>query len=117
MFSTARNHLQVLLSQSPGNAELLELLGRSQAAVGNDAEAAESFQQVIQLHSRAVGSISLFGGILRARLDRVKDADECMEKLTKADPDSCRAHLFAANYLNSTARSMRPPATRCGRWN
>jgi len=99
-FGVARDHLEnYLLQESPDDAELLELLGRCQAASGEYAAAAKSFRRAIDSAPHLVEAYPRLAGLLRLRLSRAKEADQWMEKLVNANADSYTALLLSAAYL------------------
>jgi len=98
----AKEHLEdFLLKQSPDDPELLELLGRCQADMGDDALAAETFKKAIQYAPTQAEAYIRLAGVLRYRLARPKEADQWMEKLVKANPTSFKAHYLRGSYLKS----------------
>jgi len=99
-YGVARDHLEnYLLQESPDDAELLELLGRCQAAGGEYKAAAKSFRRAIDSAPHLVEAYPRLAGLLRLRLNGAKEADEWMEKLVGANADSYTALLLSAAYL------------------
>jgi len=106
-YSDAQAHIAVLLQGSPGDANLLEMQGRCQEAVGETALAAESLRKAIRSAPDQVTAYVLLAELLADpnRLNRLREADECMENLLQADSDSFRAHLAYGEYLLNLARA------------
>ena len=101
-FSDAREHLRdFLLKQSPDDPELLELMGRCQAAMSDEGQAVETFKKVIEFAPKQVDAYPRLAGVLRYQLSRPKEADQWMEKLVKVNPDSFKAHLLRGSYLKN----------------
>jgi tetratricopeptide (TPR) repeat protein len=96
----ARAHLQqYLLVTSPEDASLWELLGTCQAAGAEYAAAVESFRKAIRLGPQQLDAYWRLADVLQRNLDRRKEADQWMDKLVAANPDSARAHLLRGAYL------------------
>lgn len=100
-FQDAKVHLEFMLKQSPGDAELLMLRGQCEAELGDHRSAAESFKRAIESAHDQVGAYALLAGVLRYRMSRPTEADQWMEKLVKSNPQSARAHALRGNYLKS----------------
>jgi len=109
-YSDARAHLEeYLLKDSPLDGELLELLGRCQAAVGENDGALYSYQQAIENKPDLVDAYVRLAQVLRFRMDRKAEADKWMKKVVEANPDSADAHMSRGNYLldvNETDKAM-----------
>ena len=97
-YSSARTHLEELLKAFPKDTQLWERLGRAQAAVGREKEAAESFRRAIELSPERVEAYGLLAHLLRHSLNQPHDADSTIEQMIKSNPDSLPAHRIAANY-------------------
>ncbi|MGA2620541.1 MAG: tetratricopeptide repeat protein [Thermoguttaceae bacterium] len=96
----AREHLQqYLLVTSPEDPALWELLGTCQAAGAEYAAAVESFRKALRFAPQQLDAYWRLADVLRRNLDRHKEADQWMEKLVAANPDSARAHLLRGVYL------------------
>ena len=109
-YSDAREHLQqYLLVASPEDSELLCLLGRCQAAAAEYVAAAASFREAVKHNSRELNAYARLADVLRWKLDRPREADQCMEKLVDANPGSPTAHLLRGKYLHATAASAKAP--------
>jgi tetratricopeptide (TPR) repeat protein len=104
--AVAREHLDnFLLKESPNDAELLVLLGRCQAFFGDSSKAAESFRRAIKSAPTLVDAYPRLAAVLRHRLNRPKEADQCIEDLAQANPDAWKAHLMAGTYWKDVGAS------------
>ena len=110
-FTTARDHLQdFLLPASPDDAQLLQLLGRCQAFFDDAPKAAASFRRAIKQAPDLLDAYPRLADLLRNRLKRPAEADECIQELVQANPDSAKAHLLAGTYwkdIHSPQEAMR----------
>lgn len=105
-FHDAQVHLEeYLLEENPNDAELLELLGRCQAAMRENANALRSFDKAIEQDPNRVDVYPRLAGVLRSRLNRDNDADQVMKQMIQANPESYRAHLLMGQYLRSTDKT------------
>jgi len=101
-YSDARIHLEsYLLSRSPNDPELMELLGECLFKMGENTRSVEVLQQVIKKAPERIESYRLLAAVYRERLDRPKDADKCMEQLVLANPKSAKAHFARGTYLRA----------------
>jgi cellulose synthase operon protein C len=98
-YGVAEDHLQDhLLQQSPDDGELLEWLGICQSALGENDEAAKTFEKALDKSPQSVTVYARLVTLLWKKLNRVKDADLWMEKLISTNPQSYAAYLTAIHY-------------------
>ena len=104
--SDAQTHITALLQKSPDDADLLEMQGRCQEAVRETSPAAGSFQRAIQSAPDRVPAYVLLADLLgnRNALNRPAEADQWMQKMLEANPDSFGAHLAYGEYLINLTR-------------
>lgn len=101
-FTDARVHLEdYLLEEEPGDAELREQLGFCQFAVGDYDAAAGSWKKAIENAPDRLTTYRFLADLLQDpnRLNRPTEADQWMNKLLEAYPDSPRGHLWYGQYL------------------
>jgi tetratricopeptide (TPR) repeat protein len=105
-YADAKTHLTILLEKSREDGELWELLGTCQAGLRETDEAAKSFQRAIDYAPDRVNAYLLLASLLADRnyLNRPGEADQCMQKMLKANPDSPQAHLAYGEYLTRLTR-------------
>lgn len=116
-FRDAIVHLNYLLRAEPEHPELLTLLGRCQAAIGQDDAAVRSFLDVldltdqelaqpleIQIRPEQLDACEFLARLLQERYDRADQADRLMKCL--AGSELPRAHILRARYLQ--ARYLSP---------
>jgi len=104
-YSDAREHLvRYLLKASPGDAELLLLLGRCQEAMGQYAPAADSFRRAIRKAPDTLDAYTRLAQLLRRRLEQPEDADRWMARMVAANPSSSPAHIFHGRYLKTVGK-------------
>jgi cellulose synthase operon protein C len=99
LYSAAREHLQFLLNAFPGDSKLWAQFGVCQEAGGQYPEAAESFRKAIAIDPKQCETYVRLADVLRLRLDRIQDADDCIDNLVGKNPDSALAHKLRARYL------------------
>ena len=95
----AKDHLRFLIEKSPDDPELMGLLGRCNAGAGENRRAIENLTKAIELSPSQVEAYAQLANVLRYRLLRDREADEWMNKLVEANPDSAQAHLLRGFYL------------------
>lgn len=99
-FQDAKDHLQnFLLIRSPRDAELLEQLGVCQMQTGDFDKARDTFKKAIEYGPNQVTAYWQLASLLRSRYNQPKEADEWMDKLIAANPDSAQAHFLRGRYL------------------
>ena len=103
-YPDAEAHLRFLLQEAPDDAELLDLLGQCQAAVGQDRLAVDSFEHAIRLAPTQVDSYARLAAVFLRRLERPVDADKCMKEMVRVNPKSVKANLHLAGYLYRSGR-------------
>jgi cellulose synthase operon protein C len=101
--SDAEAHLERLLAKLPNDAALWDLLGTCQAVRGEFGPASVSLQKSLGRNSRQVDTYAHLADVLR-QLKRPDEADACMEKMVRANPESARAHLLDGRYLAGIGR-------------
>ena len=108
-YSHAREELQEhLLPASPDDGELLELLAVCQVAAGQYDGAADSLRSAIDSTPDRLDAYRHLAELLRRKLDRPREADQWMDRLAKANPDSPRAYVLRAGYLRRFGRAEEP---------
>jgi tetratricopeptide (TPR) repeat protein len=101
----AREGYRYLLDHSrPGDAELEDRLGQCQEADKQFQDAGQSYEHAKTHDPRRVESYVHLASVLHRRLDRPKDADDAIDEMVRANPDSSQAHLARARYLRETDR-------------
>jgi len=100
-YADARDHIESLPDEFRNDGEMLEFLGRCQAATGEDSSAVESFQSAIESSPHRVGAYAGLAWVLLRRegLNRPAEADQWMMKLLESNPQSPRTHLMYSRYL------------------
>ena len=104
-YQDAKEHLAILLADSPNDPELLAELGECQARMGKYKEACETFQKAIA-HDKDKTQLDAYeqlAGLLRFRMSQPEAADKWMEKLVKANPTSYKAHWLRSRYLSDAS--------------
>jgi tetratricopeptide (TPR) repeat protein len=109
-FTDARQHLETLLREASGDAELEHALGRCHAAGGEFVQAAEWFEKAIRHAPGQVDSYVALAVLLRQRLEQPQKADQVMEQMVSQNPKSFRAFLARGRYWRELA--VQEPATR-----
>ncbi len=104
-YQDAKDHLNVLLKESPKDPELLELLGQCQAATGNVDTAIETLKKAVQCGPGQLTAYEKLAGLLRSpSVAKPNEADQWMEKLVAVNPKSARAHFLRGRYLIGTSQ-------------
>ena len=103
-YQDAKDHLGVLLKESPKDPELLELLAQSQLQMGNNEAAAASLRKAIESGPEQVTAYFTLASLLRSNLSQPEEADKVMKTLVEANPKSSRAHFLRGTYLNAIGR-------------
>ncbi len=98
-FSEARDHLTYLLKDSPDDPDLLKLAGLCQEGMGEDANAATSYEKAVEYSPKQIDIYPRLANVLRERLERPKEADEYMQKMIENNPDSVDAYRHYGRYL------------------
>ncbi|MGO8751158.1 MAG: tetratricopeptide repeat protein [Thermoguttaceae bacterium] len=113
-FKDAREHLGLLLDESPQDPDLLLLLGRCQEGLEQYDSAQETLRKVIGLAPQQLEAYGRLASLLRDRLEKIPEADSWMLKMVSANSNSCRAHVLRGQYLrvNLTKRSRDERAKR-----
>lgn len=98
-YSDARANLEDhLLKEHPDDAELLNQLGRCQVALGQDDEAARTFESAVEADPQLLESYILLAGFHRSRLKDSASADRWIDRMVEANPDDSRAHLSRGQW-------------------
>jgi len=99
-YQNAKEHLQMaLLQQHPEDPELWEQLAVCQSRMGEHDAARKSYEKAIRCDPGQVSSYLPLAILLRSQFSQPKEADQLMDQLVEANPDSARAHYFRAQYL------------------
>jgi len=101
-YSTAEEHLLVLLKNAPKDGDVLDLLGQTYQGQGKHEEAKGSFQKAIEAAPGEILAYQRLARLLRRHPDKA-DADQ------PRDPDAVIARMVANND--------RSVAARLARWN
>ncbi len=104
LYQAAKEHLRdFLVPQTPKDkqSELWQLLGQCNAETGETDLAVENYKQAIELSPKNIEAYAPLATLLRHRLGRTREADELMERLVTANPDSYKAHLSRGVYLKN----------------
>jgi tetratricopeptide (TPR) repeat protein len=89
----AHRHLAVLLEKSPGDAELLELIGQSEEQAGQTRAAEASYEKAIAADPRRVSAYIARAQILQSAMGRASTAEQVIEQMMANNPESAAAHL------------------------
>ena len=98
-FADAKEELALLLKSFPEDPELEELFGRCEEGSSRFDKAAEWYDKVICHDPHRADAYARLTNIYRSQLDKPAKADEVMERLVKANPESVRARLARGDYL------------------
>jgi tetratricopeptide (TPR) repeat protein len=101
-FANAREHLTVLLQDSPRDGELEHLRGECEQAEGDSANAVTWFTRAIAHAPDRIESYVRFAGLLRGPLKEPEQADQVMNNLVEANAGSAEAYLARARYRQET---------------
>jgi cellulose synthase operon protein C len=96
--SEGKHHLELELKDSPGDAELEDLLAQCEEASGQNEEARKLYDQAIQHQPDRVDTYVRLANLFRRRLDRPEEAARLMDRLVEANPQSYEARLARASY-------------------
>lgn len=94
----AVKHFGLLLKSHPGDAEVMELLGRCHESTRKFAEAAEWYGKAVKADPGRVTAYARHAHLLRTKLDAPSRADEVLEKMVAANPSSANAWLTRFRY-------------------
>jgi tetratricopeptide (TPR) repeat protein len=97
-FVEARGYLKTLMAESPADAELVLLLGRCELRAARLNEAAECFSRIGRLAPDRVDLCVTSADILRRNLQRPMAADQVIDQMVGAAPQSLPVRLAAARY-------------------
>ncbi|NQT41527.1 MAG: tetratricopeptide repeat protein [Planctomycetes bacterium] len=107
-FSDAERHLTDLLKTSPDDGQLLYWRGRCQVDNGEEKEdyeeARRTLEKAIKHPPKQFEPYVLLANVLETHLDLPKDADQWLEKMVAAMPQSSEAHLFRGVFLRNHER-------------
>ena len=97
-YQDALTHLDALQKSFPADGELWQLRGICLEGQSKFEEAEEAFRQAIDFPPDQVRSHELLARLLRQRLNRIKEADELIERMVQQHGDSHEAYLARARY-------------------
>ena len=99
--SDAEAHLEVLLKETPDDAELLYLNGKALFNTLKPEDACEQFRKAIKISPTHIDSYVALASVLRGRLHHQPDADQVMAEMAsqKDNAKSVKALQAYANYL------------------
>lgn len=110
-YSIAIHHLKILQPQAEAADDCEYLLGRCYQAVGEEKftqgggqrptelnEAANWYRQALERTPTHLGAAESLASLLRRRFDQSREADEVMDQLSAADPDSYAIYVARARY-------------------
>ena len=97
-FGRARDHLEHLVHYRPDDAEVQDLLGQCEEALGEAEKAEAAYRAAVTLAPDRVGAGGRLARLLRGVLGRETEADQVMDDLVAANPDSAAAYLERADY-------------------
>jgi tetratricopeptide (TPR) repeat protein len=97
-YADARQHLGVLLQESPANAELEELLGRCEESDKAYGRAAEWYGKAIQHAPHKLDNYVRLAQLYRQHLDQPARAEQVLGSMIKANGQSFQARLVRARY-------------------
>ncbi|MGA2797719.1 MAG: tetratricopeptide repeat protein, partial [Thermoguttaceae bacterium] len=101
-YDDARNHLeQFLLKDKPDDPELLDLLGQCQEKMNEFDNAMESYNKAIKGSPARIDTYQRLAMLLRTRMDKPKQAFDCMQSMIKNNSDSAKAYICLGNYWQS----------------
>jgi cellulose synthase operon protein C len=93
----ARHHLEKLLSTSPKDAELLDLLGRCFLIDGDYFQAAEYFEKAIKNDPAAIDSCVRLADLYLHQLNKAEQTVALMDNMVRTN-HSARAYVARARY-------------------
>ncbi len=105
-FADARVHLDVLLGSSPGDNELLHLMGESLEGDGKYAEAVQRYKQALKSPPRQTKTYLRLAQVFRFRFKDEKTADRTMDALVEQNQDSSEAWLARGRYRRLISRPL-----------
>jgi tetratricopeptide (TPR) repeat protein len=94
----AVKHFNLLLNSRPGDAEVMELLGRCHEATRKFAEAAEWYGKAVKADPARISAYARLAHLLRTKLEGGARADEMLDKMVAANPSSATAWLTRFRY-------------------
>jgi cellulose synthase operon protein C len=101
-YEDARNHLEMfLLKDKPDDPELLDLLGQCQEKLNEFDKAIESYNKAIKGSPARIDAYQRLAILLRNRMNKPKQAYDCMQNMIKNNSDSAKAYLCLGNYWQS----------------
>src|SRR5262249_42539494 len=103
LYGDAKEHLTVLLKRSPEDAELEEMMGRCLEADGQYGGAVNGLAGRAQHPPNRTEPHERLAYLLRRRLREPARADQVMDELVVANPESFRAYLARGRYRKEFA--------------
>jgi tetratricopeptide (TPR) repeat protein len=97
-FKEAREHVDVLSKQSPGDPELLLLKGQCELRAGSPEEAVKALTRIGEVAPDKVELCRTAAELLRRNLQRPVAANQIIEQMVGKAPDSVPARQAAARY-------------------
>jgi cellulose synthase operon protein C len=100
-YNDAVAQLEAVIKQTPGDSEAMVLLGRCQIAMSRSEKAVATLERAIDVAPDEVDAYYFLAIALRFKLNRPAEADEWIDKMVAANPESATAHRYVCNYLLS----------------
>jgi predicted Zn-dependent protease len=97
-FDDARDHLLILVKESPTDGPLQQDLGKAYEGTGEYDKAALAYAEATKHAPDQLQSYIQGASVLRKRLERPTDADQVMAALVANNPQLAKARLARANY-------------------
>src|SRR5262249_26671686 len=101
----AREHLGILLQQSPGNAAYEFLFGNCEEVAKEPARAADHYAKAIRLDPKRIEAYVRLAGVLET--DQQALAEKTLDEMVKANSDSFQAYLARSRYRQKHGRLAR----------
>ena len=108
-FSDARKHWKMLQKKSPQDGELEFQLGLCEESLGKSNEALNHYRRAVELGHNDPPVYLRMARLLRGPLEKPAEADQAIEQMIVAHPDSAEALKVRALYrraLGSTADAL-----------
>ncbi len=97
-YTEASRHLEVLLREQPGQAELETLLGQCQEAAGDYPRAVASYQNALRDDPAQVGAYLRLADLLQYRVDQPEKVGRVLDDLVTNNGRSVEAYLARARH-------------------
>jgi tetratricopeptide (TPR) repeat protein len=92
-------HVDYLLTESPSDAELLDLKGRCEAGLRQDAKAVETFQKALAINPQRLETYLQLADVLMVRRGERDKARQVVDEMVKNNPKDAKAYTARGRYL------------------